>query len=91
MNFEEIVQRAINAKAKASLRSIIMVQNLDIRCPQNYHSSNNIALKMQTQKTTAKNFSHPKKSKIKNLKSVFSCDNIAKPAKKKDKQKRFKY
>ena len=45
---------------------------------------------MQTQKTAAKDFSRPKKPKTKDLKSVPLHDDPAEPAKKKNKQKRFK-
>ena len=45
---------------------------------------------MQTQGTIAKDFSCPKKLKMKDPKSVSLCDNTTKPAKKKNKQKRFK-
>ena len=46
VNFEAIIQRVINTEAKLSLKSNIIVQDLDIRYPQNYCSSNNIALKV---------------------------------------------
>ena len=85
-----MVQKAVNIKAKVGLRSIIMVQNLDIYCSQGYRSFNNTALKMQTQGTIAKDFSHLEKFKIKDPKSALLHDNIAEPAKKEDKQKRFK-
>ena len=45
---------------------------------------------MQTQRTTIKNFFYFEISKIKNLKSAPLRDNTAKPAKKKNKQKKFK-
>ena len=63
VNFEEIVQRAVNAEAKAGLKSTIMVQDLDIYCFQGYCLSNNIALKVQIQGIIAKNFSRPEKPK----------------------------
>ena len=90
VNFEEIVQRAVNAEAKASPRSTIMVRDLDIHCPQSHCLSNNTALKVQTQETTVKDSSYPKKPKTKDLKSVPLHDNLAELAKKEDKQKRFK-
>ena len=48
INFGEIVQKNVNAETKRSLRSTIMVQDSDIRCPQGHCPSNNTALKMQT-------------------------------------------
>ena len=33
IDFEEIVQKVVNAEAKASLRSSAMVRDSDIRCP----------------------------------------------------------
>ena len=66
MNFEEMVQRTVNAKANTGLRSSTMIQDLDIRCPKGHYSSNSTALKVQTQGTTAKN-SYSKEPKIKEV------------------------
>ena len=85
-----MVQKAVNAEAKAGLRSTIMVRDLDIRCPRSHRPSNNTASKMQIQGIAAKDFSRSKKPKSKDPKSVPPCDNPAEPAKKEDKQKRFK-
>ena len=90
VNFEEMVQRAVNAEAKAGLRSTTMVRDSDIHCLQGHRSSNNITLKVQTQGTAAKDSSCPKELKTKDPKSVPPRDNPAEPAKKEDKQKRFK-
>ena len=90
INFEEMVQKAINAEAKASLKSTIMIQDSEICCFQGYCSSNNIAPKMQTQETTAKDFFRSEELQIKNPKSALLHNNIAEPAKKKNKQKKFK-
>ena len=46
VNFEEMVQKAVNAKAKAGLRSIIMIRNLDICYFRDYRPSNNTVLKV---------------------------------------------
>ena len=54
MDFKEMVQRAVNAEAKASLRSSTMVWESDIRCPQGYRPSHNTSSKVQTQETTTK-------------------------------------
>ena len=90
VDFEEMVQKTVNAETKVGLRSTTMVRNLDICCPQDYRPSNNIISKVQTQGTAAKNFSRPKKPKTKDPKSVPPGDDPAEPAKKEDKQKRFK-
>ena len=91
VNFEEMVQKAINIEAKAGLKSTIMVRNLNIRYSQGYCLFNNTTSKVQIQGTTAKDSSCFEKPKTKNFKSVSPYDNIAMPAKKKNKQKRFKY
>ena len=90
MNFKEIVQKAINAEANVGLRSTIIVQDLDINCLEDHCPSNNIASKMQTQETTTKDFSRLEEPKTKDPKLLLLYDNLAKPAKKEDKQKRFK-
>ena len=92
MNFEEMVQRAVNAKAKAGLKSSTMVRDLDIHCPRGHCSSNSNASKVQTQKTTAKDFLCPKKPKVKETKSIrASAVELSEPAKTEDKQKRFEH
>ena len=40
-SFTEIVQRAINAEAKAGLKSSTIVWDLDARCPKGHHPSYN--------------------------------------------------
>ena len=68
MNFEEMVQRAVNAEAKAGLRSSTMVQDSYICYPRGHCSSNSTVSKVQTQETTAKESkpeeSRPKESKL---------------------------
>ena len=91
MNFKKMMQKAVNTKTKAGLRSSIMVWNLDVRCPRGHRLSHNIFLKMQIQ--GFKDFSCSKKPKPKDSKPVLLCDNAAKPAKikdQKDKKKRFR-
>ena len=90
VNFEETVQRAVNAEAKAGLRSTTMVRDLDIRCSRGYRPSNNTTSKVQIQGTAAKDSSRPEEPKTKDPKLVPPRDNLAEPAKKEDKQKRFK-
>ena len=90
MNFEEMVQKAVNVEAKASLRSNIMVQDSDAHCPRGYCPSYNNFLKVQTQGLNYKNLSHSKRSKFKDSKSAPPHDDTAEPAKKKgEKKKRF--
>ena len=68
MDFEEMVQKTVNAEAKAGLRSSIMVRKSDARCPKGHRPSHNISSKMQTQRTTAKEprtkESKPKEAKL---------------------------
>ena len=64
-----MVQRAVNAEAKAGLRSSAMVQDLDICCPRGHRPSNSTISKMQTQGTTAKK-PRLKKFKSKDTKAV---------------------
>ena len=54
MDFEELVQKAVNAEAKAGLRFSTMVRELDARCPRSHCPSHNTSSKGQTQGTTAK-------------------------------------
>ena len=67
MDFEKIVQRAVNVEAKTALRSSAMVRDSDIRCPWGHHPSNSTAAKVQTQETSAKE-PYPKKLKTKEAK-----------------------
>ena len=62
-----MVQRAVNAKAKASLRSSIIIRDLDARCPKNHYSSNATLAKVQTQGFNTKE-SKPEEFRPKELK-----------------------
>ena len=87
---EEIVQRAINAEAKAGLRSSTMVWDLDAHYPRGHRPSHNTSSKVQTQ--GSKDSSRPKKTKPKDPKSAPSRDDAAESPKKnnrKDKKKKF--
>ena len=64
IDFEEMVQKVVNADAKAGLRSSAMVRDSDIRCPRSQRPSNNTASKVQTQGTSAKK-PRPKESRPK--------------------------
>ena len=88
MDFEEMVQRAVNAKAKAGLRSSTIVWKSDARCFRGYRLSHNTSSKVQTQ--GSKDFSRSEESKPKNPKPALSRDNAAEPAKKEDRKDKKK-
>ena len=46
VNFEEMVQKAVNAEAKVGLKSSTIVQNSDMHCPRDYRLSTNTASKV---------------------------------------------
>ena len=68
-----MIQKAVNAKAKAGLKSSTMVRDSDIYCLWGHRPSHNTSLKVQTQETTAKKLytkeSRPKKMKLINGKT----------------------
>ena len=93
MNFEEMVQKAVNMEVKAGLRSSIMVWDLDARYPWGYCLSHNTSSKVQTQETAAKE-SRTKKSRLIMAKSnngktpvMPRFNELAKPNCKKKRQK----
>ena len=67
MDFEEMVQRAVNVETKAGLRSSAIVQDLDIRCPQDHRLSNSTASKVQIKGTSTKE-PRPEESRTKEAK-----------------------
>ena len=71
MNFEEMVQKAVNAEAKAGLKSSTMVRDSDICCSKGHRSPNSITSKVQTKGTTAKN-SDQEEPKVKKIKPTLS-------------------
>ena len=86
-----MVQRVVNAEAKAGLRSSTIVWDSDACYPRGHRPSHNTSSKMQTQ--GSKDLSRPRKTKPKDSKSAPSRDNAAKSPKKddrKDKKKRFR-
>ena len=89
-NFEEMVQRAVNAKVKTDLRSSTMVRELDTHCPRGHRRSHNTSSKVQTQSSSQKDSSRSKKPKLKDLKSASSRDNAPKSAKKEDRMEKKK-
>ena len=48
IDFKEMVQKAVNAEAKAGLRSSTMVRESDAHCPRGYRPSHNTSSKVQT-------------------------------------------
>ena len=94
------MQRAVNAEAKTGLRSSAIVQNSDICFPRGYRPSNNTALKVQTEETSAKEprlkKSRPKEAKPGEEKaSTLPWANAAESSEqskrnKKDKKQRFR-
>ena len=90
INFEEMVQRTVNVESKASLRSSIMVRDLDICYPKGHCLFNCTTSKMQTQGTTIKD-SHLEKPKIKKAKLILSrAANANKPSEQARKEKKKK-
>ena len=88
MDFEEMVQRAVNAEAKTGLRSSTMVWNLDACCPRGHRLSHNTFSKVQTQ--GSKDSSRSKEPKPKDLKPAPSRDNVAEPVKKENRKNKKK-
>ena len=88
MDFEEMVQKTVNAEAKAGLRSSTMIRKLDARCPRGHRASHNTFLKLQTQ--GSKDSSRSEEPKPKDPKPAPSCDNTAESAKKEDRKKKKK-
>ena len=100
MDFEEMVQRAVNAEAKAGLRSSAMVRDSDIRCRRDHRPSNNTTSKVQTQGTSAKEprpeesrskETKPAKEKIPALPQTNAAKSLEQGKKdRKDKKRRFR-
>ena len=90
MDFEEMVQQAVNTKAKVGLRSSTMVRDSDAYCSKSHRLSHNTFSKVQTQ--GSKDSSRSEEPKLKDLKSASLYDDAAEPAKKenkKDKKRRL--
>ena len=87
MDFEEMVQRAVNAEAKAGLRSSSMVRDSDIRCPRGHRPSNSTAAKVQTQGTKD---SHPEEPKAKETRPASSRAEASEPSEQARKEKKRK-
>ena len=89
MNFEEMVQRAVNVEAKAGLRSSIMVRDSDICCLRDHRPSNSTASKVQTQETTIKDF-YLEELKVKETRPTSSRTKANEPSKQAHKEKKKK-
>ena len=86
MDFEEMMQRAVNAKAKAGLRASTMVRESDARCPRGHRPSHNTSSKAQNQGCSHKDSPCSKEPKPKDSKLAPSRDDAAEPAKKEDRK-----
>ena len=89
-NFQEMVQRAVNVEAKASLRSSTIVRELDASCPRGHHPSHNTSFKVQTQGSSHKDSPRSEEPKPKDSKPASSRDDTAEPVKKEDKKEKKK-
>ena len=87
MDFEKMVQRAVNAEVKAGLKSSTMVQDSDIRCPRGHRPSNSTAAKVQTQETKD---SHPEEPKVKETRLALSWAEASEPSEQACKEKKKK-
>ena len=87
MDFEEMVQRVVNAEAKTGLRFSTMVRDSDIRCPRGHHPSNSTAAKVQIQRTKD---SHPEELKVKETRPALSRSKASKPSEQARKEKKKK-
>ena len=83
-----MVQRAVNVKTKAGLRSSTIVRDSDTRCPKSHRPSHNTSSKLQTQ--GSKDPSRSKKPKLKDPKPAPSRDNAMEPAKKENRKNKKK-
>ena len=88
MNLKEMMQKAVNAEAKADLKSSTMIWDSDVHCSRGHRPSHNTSLKMQTE--GSKNSSRSKKFKPKDPKPAPSCNDTAEPAKKENKKEKKK-
>ena len=89
MNFEEIMQRAVNAEVKAGLKSSTIIQDLDIRYPRSHRSSNSTTSKVQTKEITTKD-SHPEEPKVKKTRSTSFQTEACEPFKQARQEKKNK-
>ena len=88
MDFEEMVQKAVNAEAKAGLRSSIIVRDSDAGFLRGHRLSHNTSSKVQTQ--GSKDSFCSQNPKPTDPKPAPSCDNAAESAKKEDRKDKKK-
>ena len=88
---KKIVQRAVNVETKVGLRFTTIVLDLDSCDPKGHCLFYNTFSKMQTQGFNNKDSFYSKIPKPNNLKLALSYNNIAEPAKIKDKKNLKKY
>ena len=88
MDFEEMVQRAVNAEANAGLRSSTIVRDSDIRCPRSHRFSNSTVVKVQTQGTKNSHLEEPQIKEVKPTPSRAEASELSKQARKKKKKKK---
>ena len=86
INFEEMVQKTVNAEAKAGLRSSTMVRDLNAHCFRGHCPSHNTSSKVQTQGSSHKDSPRSEKLKPKDPKLAPSLDDTVEPAKKEDRK-----
>ena len=84
MDFEEMVQKAVEKEDKAGLRLSTIAWDLDAHCPRDHRPSNSTVLKVQTQEKISKKSkpkeSRPKKAKLaKGKNSVLLCSKFIEP------------
>ena len=89
IDFKEMVQRAVNAEAKAGLKFSTMIRESDGCYPRGHRPSHNTSAKVQPQGTTAKE-PRSKEPKPKDSKQAPSRDDTAEPAKKEDRKEKKK-
>ena len=82
------MQKAVNAEAKAGLKSSNMVWDSDACYFKNHRLFHKTFSKVQTQGSSQKNSPNSEEFKSKNPKSVLLCDDIAEPTKKNGKKKK---
>ena len=89
-----MVQKTVNAEAKADVRSSLLVRDADSRCPRSYCPSQNISAKVQTQSSIAKKSKpiklRPKDLKLANKKTPAPpCINEPRKTLRQDKKKKY--
>ena len=84
-----MVLKAVNVKAKAGLRSSIMIRDSDIRCSKGHRFSYSTASKMQTKWSIAKDF-YLEEFKVKEARPILFWAEASKPSKQAHKEREGK-